>query len=181
MSGGGGAWRPGPGDTVKYHLPLTAEIVGVSANKDGNFVIEVSLRNTDSAPFDLPSSSKLTTIEKPGNKSRRVFFFQLQPLGGRKASIVALGSAATAGSTNLPESFVRLDPGNSLKILLLASSDLISRSFGPQSEELAVKVICNEWRLDDNRFFLNGISDELTSVNKAQFAIRHNQVVYLQP
>src|SRR5260370_33434247 len=56
MSGGGGAWRPGPNDTLRYQLPLAAEIIHASPTKDGNFVIEVLLRNADSAPFDLPTS-----------------------------------------------------------------------------------------------------------------------------
>ncbi len=182
-SGGGatGGWRPGPGDTVPYRLPLTLEILRATPNKDGNFVFEILLRNTDSVPFDLPSSRNITAVEKPGNRSRRVFFFQLQPHDGSKPGIVALGSASTAGSASLPGSFVRLDPGKSLKILLLASSELISRSFSQQSEKLAVKVICNEWRLDDNRFFLSGLSAELASVNTIQFAMRGDQIAPVQP
>ena len=182
-SGGGatGGWRPGPGDTVPYRLPLSLEILRATPNKDGNFVFEILVRNIDKAAFDLPSSPNLTTIEKPGNKSRRVFFFQLQPLSGSKPGIVALGSAATAGSTSLPGSFVRLDPGKSLKILLLASSNLISGSFRQQPEKLAVKVICNEWRLDDNRFFLSGISAELASANTIQFVQSGNGTAQVQP
>src|SRR4029077_11223934 len=110
MSGGGasGGWQPGPGDTVPYRLPLSLEILHAAPNKDGNFVFEVLLRNTGTAPFDLPSSRNLTAPEKPGNKSRRVFFLQLQPLAGSKSGIMALGSAATAGSTSIPGSFIRL-------------------------------------------------------------------------
>ena len=133
-SGGGatGGWRPGPGDTVRYQLPLSLEVLDATLNKDSNFVFELLLRNTGDARFDLPSSPKLTTIEKPGNKSRRVFFLQLQPLTGSRPGIVPLGFAAIAGSTSIPGSFIRLDPGKSLKILLLASSDLIRRSFPPR-------------------------------------------------
>jgi hypothetical protein len=182
-SGGGatGGWRPGPGDTVHYQLPLAVEILGASANEDGNFVFEVSLRNTDNAPFDLPSSPKLTTIEKPVNKSRRIFFFELEPLGGSKPSVMALGLAATAGSTSIRGSFVRLDPGKSLRILLLAPSDLIRRSFSEESQKLTVKVICNEWMLDDNRFFLSGVSAELASINTIQFALHGGQMTLVRP
>jgi hypothetical protein len=165
-SGGGatGGWRAGPGDTVPYRLPLSLEILHATPNKDGNFVFEVLLRNTTSAPFDLPSSLNLATIEKPGNKSRRVFFLQLQPLGTSKPGILALGFAATGGSTSVPGSFTRLEPGN------------------PQeSEKLAVKVICNEWRLDDNKYFLSGMSDDLASANTIQFALRGDQVAPVQP
>jgi len=180
-SGGGGAWRPGPGDTVQYQLPLTMEIVRALPNKERNFVFEVSLRNTDNAPFDLPSSPKLTTIEKPGNKSRRIFFFQLQPLAGRKPGTVALGSAATAGSTSIPGSFIRIDSGKSLKVLLLASSDSIKRSFSQEAQALAVKAICSEWRLDDSRFFLSGMSNDLASTNTIQFAAHGELVAPVQP
>jgi hypothetical protein len=182
-SGGGatGGWRPGPSDTVPYRLPLGLEILYAKPNKDGNFVFEVLMQNTGSAPFELPTLRNLTAIEKPGNKSRRVFFLQLQPLGGSKPGVVALGSAATGGSTSVPGSFTRLEPGKSLRVLLLASSDSIKRSFTQESEKLAVKVICNEWRLDDNKYFLSGISGELASVNTIQFALRGDQIAPVQP
>jgi hypothetical protein len=170
-SGGGasGGWKPGPDDTVQYSLPLTIRITRATTNTEGNFVFEVLLQNTGTVPFDLPGSSKLTTVEKPGNKSRCLFFFQLQPLNGSKPLILALGSATTAGSASVPGSFIRIDPGKSVKVLLLGSSSAIKRSFDKESKKLAVKAICNEWRLDDNRFFLRGISNDLDSVNAIRF------------
>jgi hypothetical protein len=180
-SGGGGAWRPGPGDTMPYRLPLSLEILRATPNKDGNFVVEILVRNTDSAAFNVPASPNLTTTEKPGNKSRRVFFLQLQPLAGSNPGIVALGSATTAASINLPGSFIRLGPGKSLKILLLASSDFIRRSFSQESQKLEVKATCQEWKLDDNRFFLSGMSGELASLNTIQFALHGEQVAPVQP
>jgi hypothetical protein len=181
MSGGGGAWRPGPDDTLRYQLPLAAEILHAQPSKDGNFVVEVLLRNTDSAPFDLPSSRNLTAVEKPGNRSRRVFFFRLQSVGGGVHEGEALGFAATGGSTSIPGSFISLDPGKSLRVLLLASSDSIRRSFTQESEKLGVKVTCQEWKLDDNRFFLSGISAELASANIIQFVLHGEQIAPVQP
>jgi hypothetical protein len=181
MSGGGGAWRPGPGDTAQYQLRLAADILRASANPDGNFVVEVLLRNTDSVPFDLPSSRNLTAVEKSGNRSRRVFFLRLQPVGGGAREGEALGFAATGGSTSIPGSFISLDPGKSLRVLLLASSDSIRRSFTQKSEKLEVKVSCQEWKLDDTRFFLSGISTELGSVNTIQFARRGERISPVQP
>ncbi len=178
MSGGGGTggWRPGPDDTLRHQLPLAAEILRASPRKDGNFVVEVSLWNTGSAPFDLPSSRNLTAAQKPENRSRRVFFFQLQPVRGDAYEREVLGSAATGGSTSIPGSFISLDPGKSLRVLLLASSDSIRRSFTQKTEKLEVKVTCQEWKLDDNRFFLSGISTELGSVNTIQFARRGERI-----
>src|ERR1700674_947442 len=181
MSGGGGGWRPGPTDTQRYRLPLAVEILHASPNKDGNFVLEILVRNTDSTPFDLPNSRNITAVEKPGNRSRRVFFFRLQPAGRGAHSGDALGSAATGASTSIPGSFISLDPGKSLRLLLLASSESLRRSFTRESEGIAVKVTCDDRRLDDNRFFLSGISDELASVNTLQFALRGDQVAPIQP
>ena len=144
-------------------------------------MFQVLVRNTGNAPFDLPSSPKLTTTEKPGNKSRRVFFFQLQPLAGSKPGMLALGFATSAGSTSIPGSFIRIDSGKSLKVLLLASSDSIKQSFSQEAQKLAVKATCNEWTLDDNRFFLRGISNDLTSTNTIQFAVHGDQVAPVQP
>jgi hypothetical protein len=61
--------------------------------------------------------------------------------------------------------------------MLLASSNLIRRSFTKESEKLAVMVTCQEWKLDDNRFFLSGISGGLVSTNRIQFALHGDQVV----
>lgn len=183
MSGGGasGGWRPGPGDTVRYQLPLGLEILHASPTKEGNFAIEVLLRNADSAPFDLPTSRNLTAVEKPGNRSRRVFFFSLKPTGGSTREGETLGFAATGGSTSIPGSFITLDPGKSLRVLLLASSDSIRRSFTQKSDKLGVRVTCQEWKLDDNRFFLSGISEELASLNTIQFALRGDEISPIKP
>jgi hypothetical protein len=181
MSGGGGAWRPGLNDTMRYQLPLAAEILRASPNKDGNFVIEVLLRNADSAPFELPASRNLTAIEKPGNRSRHVLFFRLQPVGGGAHEGEALGFAATGSSTSIHGSFIALDPGKSMRVLLLASSASIKRSFTQESEKMGVRLTCQEWKLDDNRFFLSGISAELASVNTIQFALRGDQIALVQP
>lgn len=180
MSGGGG-WRPGPTDTVRYGLPLTAEILDASPDKDGNFVFELLLRNTGNVPFGLPSFRNLTTIEKPGNKARRVFFFQVQPVGGGTHEGQTVGSAATGGSTSIPGSIIRLDPGKSMRVLLLASSNLLRRSFKQESEKLGVRIICAEWKLDDNRFFLNGISTQLESVNTINFVVRDGNPAPVKP
>lgn len=182
-SGGGatGGWRPGPGDTVRYSLPLSLEILRVISNKDGNFVFEILVRNTGNTAFDLPTSTNLTSVEKPENKSRRIFFFQLQPTAGNRPGIAALGSATTAGSVSLVGSFTRLDPGKSLRVLLLASSELLQRSFTPEATKLEVKATCNEWSLDDNRFFLRGLSEEVAFANTVAFSLRGRQIGLARP
>jgi hypothetical protein len=183
MSGGRapGAWQPGPGDTVRYYLPLGLEILHAVPNKDGDFVVAVLLRNTGREPFDLPSSRNITAVERPENRSRRVFFFKLLPIGVGTNEGETLGSAATGGTASIPGSFISLRPGESLRVMLPASSGLIRRAFTNGTEKLEVAVICQEWKLDDNRFFLSGISDELKSINRAHFAIHDDQLVYLQP
>jgi hypothetical protein len=179
MSGGGasGGWQPGPGDTVRYRLPLGVEILHATPDKEGNFVFEVLLRNIDSAPFLVPSFRNMTAVEKPENRSRRIFFFKVVPLVDRANESETLGSATTGGSTSIPGSFIPLHPGESLRVMLPASSNLIRRSFAKESEKLQVKVTCQEWKLDDTRFFLSGISAELTSVNAIRFALHGEQIV----
>jgi hypothetical protein len=174
-------WRPGPDDTVPYRLPLGIEVLRATPNKDGNFVFEVLLRNTGNVSFELPSSRDLTAVEKPGNRSRRVFFLQLQAVGASTHEGEALGSAATGGSTSLPGSFIALDPGKSLRVLLLASSASIKQSLATESGKMGVRATCQEWKLDDNRFFLSGISAELASVNTLKFTLRGEQVAPVQP
>jgi hypothetical protein len=68
-----------------------------------------------------------------------------------------------------------------VKVLLLGSSSAIKRSFDKESKKLAVKAICNEWRLDDNRFFLRGLSNDLDSVNAIDFVRSGDQILRAEP
>jgi len=178
MSGGGasGGWQPGPGDTVRYRLPLGVEILHATPSKDGNFVLEVQLRNTGSETFDVPKSRNITAIEKPENRSRRILFFKVLSFLNGSNQGETLGSATTGGSTSIPGSFITLHPRESLRLMLPASSNLITRSLMKESEKLAVTVTCQEWKLDDHRFFLSGISGELASANRIQFALHGDQI-----
>ena len=181
ISGGGGAWRPGPGDTVRYRLPLDLEIVNAIPNKDGDFVVEISLRNASNAAFDLPSTLNVTSIERPENRARRIFFFKLQPIGGTAREGDTVGFAATAGSISIPGSSVAIEPNKALRILLPASSEAIRRYLVSESHKLIVRLSCQEWKLDDDRFFLAGLSTDLPSENTIAFSLHGGQVAVVRP
>jgi hypothetical protein len=80
-AGGSNAGSLGPS---RYRLPLVVGVLRSSINEKGLPVVEVLLKNVGNAPFELPSSRNLTEIERPGNRSQRVFFIDLQTVPADK-------------------------------------------------------------------------------------------------
>ena len=180
MSGGGGGGHPGPNDTARYRLPLAIRVVQASPSRGDNFEVEIEVRNVSGLPFDLPSSQDLGKIEKAGNRSKRVFFFALDSVAQPGSESQSIGSATTGGSQDVPGSFIRLAPHASLRIILPASEGLVRRALGKRTAT-QIQATCQEWTLDDRRFFLKGISDQLASINTIQFVLRDGELVTLQP
>jgi hypothetical protein len=181
MPGGGASWHTGQKNGSRYQLPLEIQILGVSARDNGDFTLEVLLRNTDNVDFDLPSSTNITSVEKPGNKSQRLFFFRVRPFAQKQGDAESIGFAATGGSTSVPNSFLRLAPGETLRVLLPASADIVRRAFKRPTEQLEARVVCNEWQLEDDRYFIRASSDDAASKNVVKFVLRDGKATALQP
>lgn len=177
----GGFSGPGPGRaTSTYSLPLQVQILNSLVDSERNFVIEVAVRNVGDTVFELPSSRNLTKIEAPGNKSQRLFFFMLRP-SGRNQTDQLLRSIPVGGSSSVPGSFKRLGPGETLRVLLPVSGEEVRRAFKDGIKELDVRIVCSEWQLEDDRYFIRGRSADLASSNTIKFVLRDGDPVALQP
>jgi len=177
-SGGG---NPGAADNSHYQLPLTIQILHSSTSDERGFVIEVLLRNMGQAFFDFPSSRDLAKVEQKGNVSQRILFFRVQPVGEKQQEIETIGFAATGGSTSVPNSFIRLAPGEALRVLLPASNDMVRRAFKGPAEQIELRVLCSEWQLEDTRYFIRASSEDTPSKNAIKFVLKNGKPIPLQP
>lgn len=181
MPAGGGSWRTGQKNNSRYQLPFLIQILSVSAQDNGDFTLEVLLRNTGNADFELPSSRNITTVEKPGNKSQRLLFFRVRPVAEKQGDAESIGFAATGGSTSVPNSFLRLAPGEAVRVLIPASAELVKRAFKGPMERVEAHVVCSEWQLEDDRYFIRASSDDAASKNVIKFVLRGGKPTALQP
>lgn len=171
----------GQSDRSRYQVPIEIKILSVSDTNDGDFTIDVLIRNTGTTEFDLPSSKNLTSIERPGNKGQRLFFFHVRPLTENPRDVESMEVVATGGSITVPNSFRRLAPGESLRVLLPAHAEIIKRVLKGSTEQLEVRVECNEWQLEDTRYFIKASSNRAVSKDVIKFALRNGKPVVLQP
>ena len=177
-----GGGDPKVPDESRYQLPLEVRVQHLSANEQGDFILEILLRNAGGAPFDLPSQLNLTKVEQAGNKARHIFFFRVQSAMKDSRDAETVGFAATGGSKSLPDSFRRLDPGQVVRVLVSVSADNVARIFEQSKQPLVeVRVICNEWQLEDDRYFIRASSDEATSKTVIKFALQDGRPVAVEP
>lgn len=171
----GGGTSAGPLAPNTYPLPIRLTIVRAISSENSDFVLEVSVQNVGRAPFDLPISQNISQIEGPTNTGRRVFFFRIlsAPTNTHRAETV--GSAATAAAKTVPDSAVRLAPGQSVRVLLRADADSVRKALRTGTEGLTVRVVCSEWTLQDGRFFIQAEATELPSLNTAILGFRQGK------
>lgn len=166
-SGGGIMDGPlaGPIGPPRYELPLRAEIIRTSVSKDNDFILELQLENTGQAAFNLPVSRNISDVQGTPAASRRQFYFAIWPvsLESREAWTVAV----IAGSASMHHSFLRLNPQESIRVLLRVESNRVKKAMPREAKQLDVRVVCSEWTLDDNRFFIHAKARDLASANIA--------------
>jgi hypothetical protein len=155
-----------------YQLPLQVQVLGTSFGSPDQYAIQATVKNVGTQDFELPISKNLTAVEKNGNKSQRLFFFLVEALPGGHAEPVGVGDAVVGGSANLPNSFLTLTPGESVNVILPVSTDLLERALRGSREEVEVRIFCNEWQLDDSRYFTRATSEKVTSTNSVSFVLR---------
>jgi hypothetical protein len=164
-------------ESPKYELPLRAEIIQTSVSKAGDFILELQLENTGQGGFDLPISRNISDVQRTPGGSRREFFFQIRPVSSEGQPAEAVGFGVTAGSVAVPGSFMRLQPRESVRVLLRAESSRVRKAMPNESKQLEVRVVCGEWTLDDNRFFIRATAQDLISANAAALIFRDHMPV----
>lgn len=177
-------WLRAPGSAVggtttghtfppKYELPLTARIQAVRPSTldfNETFAIELVLRNTGIAPFHMPQSRDPWKVHLQGQKGRRTFLFLLRfsPPDREEVTVVI---ASTQSAETVPDSQVRLGPGESVIVLLPGDLSQIREQLAPEVRQLEFRVICKEWKLADDRYFIQATSNELQSENAFQLIL----------
>jgi len=151
-----------------YPLPLSVELQSISpqAIKVGEKLrVEVVLRNGSQSPFLLPASQNAATVLKQGNRARRTFLFSLvfeDPTNGRQTSS---GMASTQASETAPSSWLRVEPGQSVRVVFTGDSYPFLESFKPGLKRVRVRAQVSEWKYEDKRYFIESRAEPVTSAN----------------
>jgi len=173
---GGVLSKGAPSYPPRYALPLAAEVVRLSPSRVGRsetYVVEVRLQNTGRSAYYLPVMQEQTNTHKPGNKRRRTFDFAirfLSPKEGQKSKAIV---AVTFGSDSVPGSLHRLEPGESLHVLLPGHISMLADEIN--ANEVDLQVVCRESTLEDGRYHIKALSEELVSANAARLTLRENR------
>ena len=175
VPGGSGGTFQAP----RYKLPLRLEIIHLSAVGTGEFVLQVRLENTGTAPFDLPVSRNISDVQRTPSASRRVFSLAIRQVSPAHAKTWTV--AVTAGSASMPHSLLPLQPGESAQVLIQVLSGRLKEAIPTDTRRFDVRVLCDEWTLDDDRFFVRAKSQEIASENAAKFRITDGTVIAAQP
>lgn len=167
--GGLGATSP-----RRYQLPLEVRIQAVkpaSLGPGSKVIVEAILRNRSGSPFYLPASRNSLESHRPGTKGRRTFNFAIRFVAEEREAITSL-MVATVGSQTLPESLVKLNPEEAILLLLQTDSLSISQWLSAGVRDVNIRLVCSEWTLEDGRYFVKELSEEVQSQNTAQLTIQ---------
>jgi hypothetical protein len=170
----------GSGGQGKYKLPLELNVNRSWITDQGEVRIEVSVRNIGGVPLELPASRNLTQIEKPGNNAQHLFWIMVHPEADKSSRNI--GGVAVGGSTSVPGSLIKLAPGESLRVLIQVSHAEIETAFnGSQRKQLEARVVCQEWRLEEDRYSIAASSEDVASGNVVQFVLGDGLAVVVRP
>ena len=73
----------------------------------------------------------------------------------------------TVGSHAVPHSLLRLEPQQTIRVLLRVESRWIKSSLPKDGHELRVEVTCGEWALKNDSFFIESTAKDVISGNTA--------------
>jgi len=161
-----------------YELPLQIKILGSKRSpgaERNNVALEVLLRNTGRVPFDLPVSRDFVRVHQVGNKGRRAFLFKtrIMPSDGPHPIEDVVGSTSSAES--IADSLLRLNPGQSVLVLLPVNLTSLAKELPTRVRtDVGIQVVCNEYTLEDDRYYVKSRSEEVRS-EIAQVEIEHPQ------
>lgn len=159
----------------RYPLPLAARIQAVHPSRvsaSGEFVIELVLRNAGETPFYLPQSRDSWTVHAEGNNEKRAFFFSVRFFVPGKWEAEASVVASTSGAATLPDSLLRLNPQQSVLVLLPVRLTSIRHRLSHKAHDLSLQVICKEWTFEDDRYYIKTHSHELESENVFRISLQ---------
>ena len=160
-----------------YSLPLSVTIAGTepaSLSMAGALTVCLHVENSGSRPFDFPTSRDLFNTHKDGNKNRRTLQIRLRVEVEGVADPNGVLSAVLASSSSVPDSFVRLAPGETINIKLTEKASTLLSGLPDGIEEIPLKVAISEWTSEDNRYFIpfhDGRSETVLSTDPVTLSV----------
>lgn len=152
----------------RYRLPLEARIRAIkpdTVSAQETFVVELELRNRGDTPFYLPRLRDELKAHRPGNKRRQrfryYFGFTLPHSKEEERALLEL----TDGSESVPDSLLRLAPGESVLVLLLGDLRAVHQRLPSEPVDIGVRLVCDEYLLEDEQFSIKAVSREIESEN----------------
>lgn len=174
-----GSFTPRP-----YAIPLAIQLKSVSPQHlvaEDNFTVEVVITNNGSSTYYLPASQETVTVNK-GNKGRRTFLFSLviedpagevrfedPPGSGHNAWFMA----SSHGSDSVPDSFLPIEPGHSVRVLFRANLERIRSRLTPELKQFRLRAHVSEWKYEDRRYFIENTALPVVSDNAVTIELAH--------
>ncbi len=159
----------------RYRLPLELTIRSLGPPAPGaraaiepkppDFTIELVVKNVSRLRFDLPVGRNPAESHRPANKGRRAFVCRIRPENAKEklVDLPLLGSGY--GSESDPHSLVRIEPQQAVLVLLPVDAAAIARLMAEEATTANVRVLCHEWRLSDDKYFIEKTSEDVESKN----------------
>jgi len=159
---------------TKRVLPIlieTGAVRPVGTNPDRGSALEILLVNSGTQPYALPVSRDFSRAHRDGEKGRRTFLFIVRVLspGPGKPDEQIVG--VTAGAETVAGSLIRLEPGQAVRVLLPLYRQSLGRGLPPSTREIGIRVVCKEWTIEDERYYIKTESEETKSENVIQLQL----------
>jgi hypothetical protein len=163
-----------------YTLPLAVDLRSISAQAikgREKFHVEVLLKNTSNSSLFLPASQLHASILKQGNRGRRTMLFSLVLEDSQEGRNLSFIVGLSDGSETVPGSFLRLEPGQTVRVLLASGlnsvdeQDTLSQWVKDGVKEVKVRAQVKEWTYEDRRYFIENRSAPVTSNNTVMLEI----------
>lgn len=81
-------------------------------------------------------------------------------------------AASIVAAETVPESLLPLDPEESVFVLFPVDLSSIPNQLAGDTQKVRIQVACKEWRLADDRYFIQALSDEAISENTFTLAVQ---------
>lgn len=159
----------------RYKLPLELTIRGLGPPAPGaraaiepkspDFTLELVVKNVGGQPFDMPVGRDQAKVQRPGSKGRRTLVYRIRPENAKEKLVDLPLLGAVYGSESIPDSLLRIEPQQSVSVLLPVDAVAIARFMAKEANAAKVRIVCHEWALADDKYFIEKISDEVESQN----------------
>ncbi len=145
----------------RYLLPLRATIESAAA-VNADLEVRFRLTNLSATTYSLPVSQDATLVHAAGNVDRRTFLVSVSIEDSSGAGRWQEGVATTDGSGSVPGSYWPIAPGASVIVLVDIDLSLLPSTVSGD-HGFSMRVTCGEWKLEDSRYFIEALSDNIVS------------------